>query len=553
MFGILIGVIGGLSLFLYGMKMMSDGLEVIAGSKLKPILKKLTSNKYVAVVVGMIVTALVQSSSATTVMLVSFVNSGIMSLEQTVYIIMGANIGTTFTTQLIALDFSKFAAIISMVGVIMIIFVKNKKSNNLGLFIAGMGILFLGMGIMSSSVEPLKAMPEFTNFMTKFSNPLLGVLVGIGVTAIIQSSAASLGILQALSVTGAITLQNSFYLMLGADIGTCVTGVLASLGTNKDAKRTAMIHLLFNVIGMLVFLLIIQFVPFIPWVASLSSSVKTQIANANSIYKIVVTLILFPFGNKLAWLARKLIPDSKDMGVDDKEKAPILDTKYLSNGQIGTGAVAVTEMKREINYMMDLVQQNLDIGMNALINYNDNGKNKLYKNEEALNKANLEMSRYMNQVTTLDLTPNDSALCISLFKMSTDLERMGDHAKNLIEYLGWHAKLNPEAVDELKTLKRMMDEGFHHFRHNDLSVDLDAVGALENIEDSVDMLTAQYRNDQLVRLQEKKCSTNNAVEYSNVLIDVERVFDHMTNVLGECRAHHFSLFESSVETKEAIA
>ena len=295
------GLLGGLALFLYGMQMMSSGLEAAAGNKMKRILERLTANRFLGVLVGAGVTAVIQSSSATTVMVVGFVNSGMMTLRQAVWIIMGANIGTTITGQLIALDIGAIAPLIAFLGVALILFIKSPKVHNYGLIVAGLGVLFLGMEMMSSSMMPLRDSEAFVSLMTKFSNPVLGILAGAVFTAIIQSSSASVGILQALASNGLIGLPSAVFVLFGQNIGTCITAVLASIGTSRNAKRTTIIHLTFNIIGTIIFTTVCILTPLTSLVESWTpTNVAGQIANMHTLFNIVTTILLIPFGNYLA-------------------------------------------------------------------------------------------------------------------------------------------------------------------------------------------------------------------------------------------------------------
>ena len=309
----LFSMLGGLALFLYGMNMMSNGLEMAAGDKMKTILEKLTSNRILGVLVGALVTAIIQSSSATTVMVVGFVNSGLMSLTSAVWVIMGANIGTTITGQLIAIDITAIAPLIAFIGVAMIVFFKSQKLDAIGGVIGGLGILFIGMETMSSAMVPLRTMPEFVGLISKFQNPFIGILVGALFTALIQSSSASVGILQALAKSGVMTLSSSIYVLFGQNIGTCITSVLASIGTSKNAKRTTVIHLSFNIIGTVLFVTISMLFPFADLVQSLTpSNVAAQIANVHTIFNVTTTLLLLPIGTKLVDLACRILPDSEE-------------------------------------------------------------------------------------------------------------------------------------------------------------------------------------------------------------------------------------------------
>lgn len=304
------GVLGGLALFLYGMQMMSSGLESVAGNRMKQILERLTSNRFLGIFVGAGITAVIQSSSATTVMVVGFVNSGMMTLKQAIWIIMGANIGTTITGQLIALDVGVIAPLIAFLGVVIIVFLKSKKLHYIGNILAGLGVLFIGMDMMSSAMEPLADSEAFVNLLTKFDNPLLGILAGIIFTALIQSSSASVGILQALADSGIIGLNSAAYVLFGQNIGTCVTALLASVGTNRNAKRATVIHISFNVIGTIVFTVLCLITPLIPFMESITpANVPAQIANLHTLFNVVTTLLLLPFGNVLVKLVKKMLPD----------------------------------------------------------------------------------------------------------------------------------------------------------------------------------------------------------------------------------------------------
>ena len=304
------GLLGGLALFLYGMQMMSQGLENAAGNKMKKILGKLTSNRFLGVVVGAVITAVIQSSSATTVMVVGFVNSGLMTLTQAIWIIMGANIGTTITGQLIALDVGALAPFIAFVGVAILVFLKNEKIHPIGHIVAGLGILFIGMDMMSASMEPLSDSTEFIRLLTRFENPILGILAGMIFTAIIQSSSASVGILQALAAGGVVTLDSAAFILFGQNIGTCITALLAAIGANRNAKRTTVVHFSFNIIGTFLFAILCVVTPLIHWMQSISpDNVPAQIANLHTLFNIVTTILLLPFGQVLATIAKKILPD----------------------------------------------------------------------------------------------------------------------------------------------------------------------------------------------------------------------------------------------------
>lgn len=340
-FTYLMELLGGLALFLYGMQMMSTGLEAAAGNKMKVILEKLTSNRFVGVLVGALITAVIQSSSATTVMVVGFVNSGMMTLNQAVWIIMGANIGTTITGQLIALDVGEFAPLIAFLGVAAIVFLKNEKVKHAGEIMAGLGVLFIGMEMMGAAMEPLADSEGFISILTKFENPLLGILAGTVFTALIQSSSASVGILQALAGSGVIGLNGAAFVLFGQNIGTCVTAILASVGTSRNAKRTTLIHIMFNVFGTIVFTILCLTTPIISFVEGFSQdNVPAQIANLHTMFNIVTTLLLLPVGTWLTKIASAILKDKKsDVQADEMRVLYLLDIKHINTEKLGASVI----------------------------------------------------------------------------------------------------------------------------------------------------------------------------------------------------------------------
>ena len=428
-----LSLFGGLALFLYGMQMMSNGLEAAAGNKMKAILEKLTSNRVKGVLVGAGITAVIQSSSATTVMLVGFVNSGLMTLKQAVWVIMGANIGTTITGQLIALDMGAIAPIFAIGGVGAIMFVKNDRVHHISSIFAGLGILFMGMDMMGAAMIPLQESEEFIAMMTKFSNPVLGILVGALFTALIQSSSASIGILQALASTGMIPLSSAVYVLFGQNIGTCITAVLASIGTKVNAKRTTIIHMLFNVIGTVIFTIVCMTTPYVEMVESLTpGNPVAQIANAHTIFNIVTTLLLLPFGTTLANAAVHILPDSKK--TDDEE----LRLKYIrpfeTSYVIGHSAMAVSQVRDEVGRMLGMVSKNIADAFDILIQYDDKLKSKINEREEYIDYLNKGISEYIVSLMTSEKSMSDSLQINGYYVIISNLERIGDHAVNVCEW-----------------------------------------------------------------------------------------------------------------------
>ena len=373
---------GGLALFLYGMTMMSNGLELAAGNKMKSILEKLTTNRFLGVIVGALITAVIQSSSATTVMVVGFVNAGLMNLTNAVWVIMGANIGTTITGQLIAIDITALAPVIAFVGIAMIVFFKSKKMDAFGTIIGGLGILFMGMEMMSNAMVPLRSSPDFIRIVSTFENPFIGILVGAVFTAIIQSSSASVGILQALAKSGVVTLPSAIYVLFGQNIGTCITAVLASIGTGRNAKRTTIIHLSFNLIGTIIFVTISMLLPFADFVQSLTpGNIPAQIANVHTVFNVVTTILLLPFGTKLVTLAFKILPEKE--GLEDKLTTKYLDSSIFTNDfHIGTSAIVSTQLFNETQNMVNVVQKNVQRSFELIVDYDEEKHKELLKDEE---------------------------------------------------------------------------------------------------------------------------------------------------------------------------
>ena len=524
---IVVSMLGGLALFLYGMRMMSNGLELTAGNSMKSVLEKLTSNRIISILVGAGVTALVQSSSATTVMLVSFVGSSIMTLEQAVWIIMGANIGATMTNMLTALNMSMVASLLAIIGVIAIVFIKRPRFNHIGLIFAGLGILFIGMELMSAAVMPLREFDAFHDIMSTFTNPLIGVLFGALFTALIQSSSASIGILQSLSITGAISMDSSLYLIFGMNIGTCITAALASIGANSDAKRTALIHFLFNVISTFLFIILIQLVPFASWMQASSGDPTVQIANANIVYKAVSVLLLFPFGQRLVDLSRRLIRD------DQRADLLLCELGMDRYGGVGTAAVALTSFERLLDQMTRMAFENVKLSLDALIRHEEKHREELYEREQRINASRHQINEYMNRISALELSEADGEKVISYFKITTDLERLGDHAKNLMGHVEEEA-LNEDARTELVILRNLFRQALQAMVHSQ-----DPFTEMAAIETQADALTSLYEKHQLQRLRAQACTPVQCVTYVNVLTDIERIFDHLTNIMEECRDHGY--------------
>ena len=530
----ILSLLGGLALFLYGMQMMSGGLEAAAGNKMKQILEKLTANRFLAVAVGAAITAVIQSSSATTVMVVGFVNSGMMTLSQAVWIIMGANIGTTITGQLIALDVGMLAPLFAFAGVAMVVFLKNPKAHHYGEILAGLGVLFIGMGMMSDSMRPLREVPEFVNLMTKFSNPVIGIGVGALFTAVIQSSSASVGILQSLASNGLIGLGDAVFVLFGQNIGTCITAVLAAIGTSRNAKRTTLIHLSFNIIGTTFFTIVCLLLPLTALVESFTpGNAPAQIANMHTLFNIVTTLLLLPIGQYLAKFAEKVMPDS----ATDTQQEGILsfanDEFMKNNLQLGFSAVYLKQLGEEIGKMLHLAKDNVDLCFQAIIDKDLVAAEKADAAEETIDLMNKELGRYISKILIHDKTGNDIEAIEEYFRVIGNIERIGDHAVNIGGYVYVMDKndiaFSEGAVAELRKMQEVCETAMN------LLVNMDDepttwLSKIAALEQQMDDMTVNYRNNHIDRMKQGLCSEQGCILFSELLTDFERMGDHMLNI-----------------------
>ena len=529
-------LLGGLALFLYGMQMMSNGLEAAAGNKMKQILEKLTANRFLGVLVGAGITAVIQSSSATTVMVVGFVNSGMMTLHQAVWIIMGANIGTTITGQLIALDVSAIAPLLAFLGVALVVFVKKQKVHHYGLILAGLGILFVGMDMMSTSMMPLRDSEAFVALMTKFSNPVLGILAGAIFTAVIQSSSASVGILQALATSGLIGLGNAVYVLFGQNIGTCITAILAAIGTNRNAKRTTIIHLMFNIIGTTIFTTICILTPLTNVIEGLTpGNPAAQIANMHTLFNVVTTLLLLPFGTYLAKLATKILPEKKDENADVMHMEFIRPMETKRDTQIGLSAIAVTSIRKEVHRMMTMARENVDKSFQAVKEGSTALLEDVREREEYIDFLNKEISKYISKTLVNESNPRDSKYISALFKVCGNVERIGDHAMNICEYTKLIERqkisFSSEVKREIDEMRKICDQAIDYLAEiGQEPGQKEDIKAIVDIEQKIDDMTEDYRQKQLERMQKGTCSEEGCIIYSEMLTDFERIGDHILNI-----------------------
>ena len=534
----LLSLLGGLALFLYGMQMMSSGLEAAAGSKMKLILERLTANRFLGVLVGAGITAVIQSSSATTVMVVGFVNSGMMTLNQAVWIIMGANIGTTITGQLIALDVGALAPLFAFIGVAMVVFVKMPRAHHIGQIMAGLGVLFIGMEMMSSSMMPLRDSQAFVDLMTRFSNPLLGIAVGALFTALIQSSSASVGILQALATSGAISFSSSVFILFGQNIGTCITAVLASIGTSRSAKRATIIHLMFNIIGTVLFTILCILFPLADLVASFTPDAPAaQIANMHTIFNIVTTLLLLPLGNQLASLAVRILPEQPEENRDEMHLEYLTPVQVRSkDGNLGASAIHIGQLQQELDRMLDMAQDNIETSFDAVLSRDSSLLTKAEKMESYLDFLNKEISKYISRLITYETNEQGSSIVSSYFTITGNIERIGDHAINICGYSKLleerHIQFSAQAQEEICQMRDICLEALNALHQREAG-DLLWLTDVSALEQRIDDMTDLFRKDQLERMKAGTCSDEACILYSELLTDFERIGDHVLNIAQE--------------------
>ena len=519
-----IELLGGLALFLYGMAMMSKGLELAAGDRLRIIIEKMTSSFFKAILIGTLVTAIIQSSSATTVMVVGFVNAGLMNIYQAIGIIMGANIGTTITGQLVALNISTIAPIIAFIGFSLNTFSKKERKTFLGQAIMGLGFLFMGMEFMSTAMEPLRDYPGFVTLMTKFQNPLLGVLAGTIITALIQSSSASLGILQAIANQGVIPLKSSMYIIFGFNIGTCITSVLSSLGSSKNAKRTALAHVLFNIIGTIIFIIVAIFLPIDEIVLNHSRPLPAaQIANLHTLFNIATTIILVPFSKKLADLSVRLIPGK------DKEQEE-MSLQYINKNITKDVNATFTDVRAEINRLLDIVSDNYKTSLEVLMNFDEDKYNQIFHKEKIINHLNKEISAFIIDSLALSMDEDTSSNFVSYLRISRNLERVGDHTKNIAEV----SKLKNDekldftniAYDDLYALNDCIIKMLEAMKA-DLSKD-DRVKITSLCYKTVQRDIEKCRYKHMLRMRERQCNPESGLIYEKTLTAVERISAYLS-------------------------
>lgn len=525
----LFSLLGGLGLFLFGIKTMGDGLEQAAGPKMKRLLEALTKNKILAVLVGALVTGVIQSSSATTVMVVGFVNAGLLPLSKAIGVIMGANIGTTITSLMLSFQLN-YAAVFTAIGAICQLAGNRSGFKLMGQIMMGLGVLFMGMDVMTEAMVPLRDLPAFRDMMVMARNPIVGVLVGAVVTALLQSSAASIGILQALASSGVVSLQASLFILFGQNIGTCITALLASVGANHTGKRTAVVHLLFNVIGTILFVIIAMALPLADWIQALAGdNLRLQIAVSHILFNVTTTALLLPFSDLLEKLACLIV-----RGEDDQSEP--MRMKYFDARLLSTPPVAVQQLFREVQRMAEIVMTNYRFAMEYYFAPKDLPLEEFTNREDVIDYLNAEITQVLIDVRGLTLTQKDLYLVGSLFHVVNDLERIGDHATNIVEIgqcrkkdkIRFSGKAERE-IEELSGLVTSMLEKSVHIVDRQIS-DPEIISEVEVLESQVDAMSEALADHHVDRVKAKKCTPRNGMLYLDMLNNLERIADHADNL-----------------------
>lgn len=528
---IILGLVGGLGLFLYGMQLMSDGLEKVAGAKMRSILEFFTKNRLVGSLVGMIFCAIVQSSSATTVMVVSFVNSGLMNLYQAAGVIMGANIGTTITSQLVSLNLSEAAPVFLMAGVVMVMFCKKPVVKKVGEVVLGFGVLFMGLSAMSDSMSSLRESPMIVDTLASLTNPFLAVLMGFIITAIIQSSSVTVSIVLLMAQQGLLELGICFYIILGCNMGSCISALLASLSGKRVAKRAAWIHFLFNIFGSAIIMAVLSFAaPFLEefFMEISGGNIGRAVANTHTTFKVFQVLVLFPFSTLIVKLTCLLIPDK----AEETEKE--FELMYIGDKNVFSPATAVVEVTKELEHMGQLATTNLNRAMNALITLDEEDIAEVYRVEEQINFLNRAITDYLVKINQTTLPVEDAKSIGGLFHVVNDIERIGDHAENIVDAAMARMKdnvgLSKEAIHEMGEIMELVNRILQYSLDTFSNNNREHVQEIMEIEDSIDAMEKKLQQSHVDRLTQNQCTPAAGMIFSDVISGLERVADHATNI-----------------------
>lgn len=539
--GMVLGLIGGLGLFLYGMTLMSDSLEKAAGAKLRGVLELFTKNRYVGIIVGVVFTAIIQSSSAATVMVVSFVNAGLMTLYQAIGVIYGANIGTTVTSQLVSFNLSQYAPVFIMVGVLMLMIFKNPTVKKAGEVVIGFGILFLGISTMSSSMGALKELPAIQNLFMSLDNRFFALLLGLVITAIVQSSSVTVSIVLLLAQQGLLPLKICFFIILGCNIGACMSAMLASLSGKKNAKRAALIHLLFNIIGSIIMAVILLIGS--NWIEALimhisGGNLGRCVANTHTIFKVFQVIILMPFMSWIVKLTYLIVPGEDDDAEDEYEM------KYIGDGDRLSSATAIPQVCSEISHMGEIAIGNLEKALDALLTKDDKAAKEVFEVEKRIDYMNKEITDYLVKANQISLPVGDRKKLGALFHVVSDIERVGDHAENIAEdvekLIDMKEDINGMAGDEIRKMQEMTVKILH------LSMDMfnleddSHLQEILDLENAIDAKERELQDLHVKCLTTGECSAQVGMMFSDLASNLERVADHATNIA-------FSILEEDPE------
>lgn len=522
--------LGGLGLFLYGMRLMGEGLELAAGSNLRTLLEKLTTNRFLGAFVGVVVTAIIQSSTAVSVMCVGFVNAQIMNLSQAMGVIMGATIGTTVTSVLLSIQISDYAPLAIFVGAIMVMLCKKNNQKYVGQIIAGFGILFYGMTTMSSNLKPLAESDFFKKIILSVGDPILGSLFGVVFAAFLQSSSAAVGVLQALGGAGALTLPDAVYMVYGIHIGACVTAVISAIGATKAAKRTAVSYVLFTFFGTLIFTLLSAFTPFNSLIQSFTDNVTFQISLAHIISSIGATLIMLPLESVIIKLSCVIIRGEEET---EKEACRL---KYVDERLLKTPPFAVSQVTKEIERMGALAKKNFANSMKAFLEKDESIIKEVEENEEVIDYLNMAITDYLVKITGLNLEDGDREKIGSYYHVVSDMERIGDHAENICEIahmiISKDESFSDDALAEIKKMQSLVDsiidDSMKMFESSHF--DQKMIDLVSNTEQEIDDRTAEYKDNHIDRLSKGKCNATVGTLFMELLTNLERIADHSTNI-----------------------
>ena len=539
-----VSLMGGLGIFLLGMKQMSDGLEKAAGAKMRSILEAVTTNRLLGTLVGILFCAVIQSSSATTVMVVSFVNAGMMTLYQAAGVIMGANIGTTVTSQLVSFNLSAYAPVFLFIGVILTQFVKNDRVKKIGEVILGFGVLFMGLSVMSGSMSNLKDSPQVANLLGGLTNPFLGVVMGTIITAIIQSSSVTVSIVLLMAQQGLLELPICFYIILGCNIGACMSAMLASLSGKKDAKRAALIHLFFNIIGTVIIYLVLTVAGglVLEIIMKISGGNPGRcVANAHTLFKICQVIVLLPFTTWIVKLTYLAVPGEETTG-DSKYQL-----FYIGKTAMFSPTTAVIEAVMELEHMGALAYENLNRGLNALIELDQAKIDKVYEVEKQINFMNHAITDYLVKIGQMTLPIDDSRSIGALFHVVNDIERIGDHAENLADSarnrIADNIAFSGAGLEELKAISEKVNTILQYsidmFAHNTKHHMQDII----DLENEIDEMERQFQKNHVERLTKNECTAASGMLFSDAISGFERVADHATNIA-------YALLEEAPEEEE---